>query len=789
MSNNVDMRSLRDILLKYCEKGWFLFPIKRETKRPAIKDNLKSASNDIEQLMQWAEKFPNCNWGVSLAKSGMVAVDIDEKGLDKWGALVVHNGEPQTLKQKSGSGIGSHFVFKAEHGKKYRGKIDDGIDVKHNGYIAIFPSIHERTRFQYKWENEAEPQTPPPWIKALIEKETLAPGKRSPVYKFGSGFYHKIVQQLKEKAFGYNEWLRLGMALHSAFNGSDEGLELYLDLTEGVNFKSGDLEQAKYKWETFKADGGASAGTFVFIARDLGCDIPNPQFENDKELFAKAMTEEEQKDLEETPKWNADKYDRLWTAHIEFLVKELNDQGYATLSGDQEGTIIKTWHDENGLLRVKQISLPNFKTALAPYHLKAYVPGADGVPRPKLIPAADMWIKSSLRKQFTEIVFRPNAPEGALNLWTDIPCVRKGGNVAQFLAFIEDVLCAGDKLKAKYLIQWQAQLVQFPHIKSTVVPVLVGEEGTGKGFFTDGLLRGILKNYYCRIDKAGVIMERFNAEQARKFLTVLDEAAWRGNHALMDLLKSLTGNDTMTVEEKFGGRFTIENFSRYIVTTNNREALMLSTTNRRFLILDVSSKFIQDADYYGNLWKSLEEGGLEAWFDYLMQVDLSDFNPKQFPKEIDTGGLTAKISSHGTVSSFWWNSMFEEPMQLFESKMNCTKPLYFMRKARVYEMFVEFAERTRAWEKGISPEKFWRMSKDLIPRLKTCETRPRFGDGNRERLFELMPYDLAENFCQTLRIAIPESFDDLEVMADPEFTEVPEAQKDRIMNSAKLDFV
>jgi hypothetical protein len=244
----------------------------------------------------------------------------------------------------------------------------------------------------------------------------------------------------------------------------------------------------------------------------------------------------------------------------------------------------------------------------------------------------------------------------------------------------------------------------------------------------------------------------------------------------------------MTVEEKFGGRLTINNFSRYCVTTNNRESLMLSTTNRRFLVLDVSSKFIQDPEYYSRLWNGLENGDSEAFFDHLMSVDLKDFNPKQFPKEIDTGGMTTKISSHGTVGSFWWNSMFEEPLQLFESKMNCTRPLYFMRKARVYELFVEFAERTRAWEKGISPEKFWRISKDLIPRLEKCETRPQFGDGKRERVFELMPYDLAENLCKTLRTAMPQSFDDLEVMAEPDFTVVEEPQQNRIMNASKLDF-
>ena len=71
------MATKRDVLLHYCKRGFHLFPVKKETKRPAIKDNLNKASNDIDQLMEWDKKFPNCNWAISCAKSGLVAVDVD----------------------------------------------------------------------------------------------------------------------------------------------------------------------------------------------------------------------------------------------------------------------------------------------------------------------------------------------------------------------------------------------------------------------------------------------------------------------------------------------------------------------------------------------------------------------------------------------------------------------------------------------------------------------------------------------------------------------------------------
>lgn len=765
-----DLRPLREILDDYCKRGWFLFPVVRDTKRPAIKDNLKSASNDIEQLMQWSTRFPNCNWAVSLSKSGLVAVDIDEKGLDKWAALIIHNPEPETLKAASGSGRGLHYVFKADPATRYRGKLADGIDVKHTGYIVVYPSMHPRTKRQYVWSNTINPVPPPDWINKLIVKTVTQRGQRSPVYKFGSNFYSKIIQELKEKPFGYDEWMRMGMALHSAFQGAEEGLDLFLDLTEGINFKDGDIEAARAKWDSFKADeNGVNAGTFVYVARGLGCVIPNPNFESDKELFAQKMIEEEREALDEAPGWHLDKYGRRFTNHIEFLVNAINEMGFAILAGDQEGTVIKTWHDDNGVLRVKTLDLIRFKTALASYHLQAWIPGADGTPRQKLIPASEMWMKSAGAQSYSQIVFSDKAPEGALNLWSGIPCKRIKGDPQIVLDYIRDTLCGGKEAKAQYLIHWMAHLVQKPHQKCSVVPALIGAEGTGKGLFTDGILRGLLSSYYVRIDKRETIMARFNVEQSRKIATVLDEACYGSDKELVRLLKSLTGNATITVEEKFGGSYTIEHPTRYVVTSNDREAIALGITNRRYLPFDVSSKHLDNANYYARLWDFVKGDGCAVLYDYLLSVDLSAFNPNVFPKHLDDGGKITKIESHGAAGSFWWEVLVENPVPIIESKMNCVKPISFMRKKFVYELFLEWLNKTKHWERGISSQKFWLQSRDLMPILGERDIRPQFNDGTRDRIFVVTPYDLINSYCTTLRTEIPDAFDDLELLAESDF--------------------
>jgi Bifunctional DNA primase/polymerase, N-terminal len=161
-----------DFLKMYSMAGAFLFPFNKKTKKPAIKNNLKDASNDFDQLLRWEEQFDSPNWGISLAKSGWFGVDVDKAhgGLEKWATLIATYGEPKTLHAESG-GSGKHFVFRAQEGVKYKGKIDKGIDIKHNGYIVVQPSIHPKGGV-YLWHSEIfDVQPPPNWLHEIIVKK------------------------------------------------------------------------------------------------------------------------------------------------------------------------------------------------------------------------------------------------------------------------------------------------------------------------------------------------------------------------------------------------------------------------------------------------------------------------------------------------------------------------------------------------------------------------------------------------------------------------------------------
>lgn len=766
----MDQRSLEEILIDYCIDGWFLFPVKSETKMPAIKNNLKEASNDINQLLKWTKKFPNCSWAVSLAKSGLVAVDIDNKngGMEYWDALTATNSEPETLKANSGGG-GLHYVFKAENGKKYRGKIKkanqtrSGIDVKHNGYILIYPSIHPRTENQYLWGNARTPSIAPDWVKTFIERGEVGDAKKLEFHKLEDGFFERIITQLKDKPFGYEEWNKFGMALHS-WDSGDKGLTLFLELTQGVNFQEGDTEKARNKWDSYTKGGGVTGGTLVRLARELGCEIPNPHQWTDKEAFSKI----EQEEMDAAPEWVQDERGRFVSVHSDFVVQSLNSEGYALLVGETEGQLLKSYMNNSNVQCVRLLTMENFKTSTRAYFLKTYKTMASGERRAVLLAASEVWLQSGHKQTYTNIVFKEKGYKTELNLGGPIPFEAIPGDVSLFVFLCEEIIAAGNRVKGQYLIKWIAHIFQRQWEKCFVVPVVIGQQGTGKGLLFEDILGAMLGPYFNKVMTARVFKERFNVEQSKKFFTLIDEATWRGDHEEMGILKGLTGSKKMTVEEKFGGRYALDNPSRYALLSNRKEAVQIEDSNRRFLTFEVSTKYTQKAEFFDKIYDQIQNGQLlNHILDYLLNLDLSGFNPHVFPKEIDSEGIATKLESRGPISQFWWNLLFEEPQKVF------IKGAY-LPKGRLFDLYLEYNKKINHWSRGMSLRRFWDETREVMKCLQAPgrDVRKHLGEEKiYTRVVVASPYELAKELCNTLNIKVPDSFDDLEFISDDDFLE------------------
>jgi len=762
----------RDVLLHYCKRGFYLFPVKKETKRPVIKDNLKQASKDIDQLMAWDEKFPDCNWAISCAKSGVVAVDVDHDhgGMEAWDALINKNGEPDTLKAISGSG-GLHYVFKADKSKKYRGKIQKGIDIKFNGYILVYPSIHERTSKYYKWENfsshASKLSTSPSWLEDLIEKDTRV-GKSDPTFKFGNKYLEKLVNQIKEMELDYEEWMQAGMALHAATNGSLEGLQLYLTLTEGASYSEGDLEKAEAKWDSFSStDNGISQLSLGYIIRKHGGVVPSPSYDAD----IKALKEAKIANLEEEQAVSGfvEKGERLICWKDTEIVNFFNDNGYAFLATGGKTPFMKVTKSPRGALNVSTMNEKALKD-LTDYYYKAAMKDTGADVKVVFTPAYREWAGSRRRKQYDRIVFNPHSKDPReLNLWTGIPTEPLEGEPTMILDFIKKSLCDGDSRKFEWLVDWLAHLVQKPHERTALVPVLIGLQGTGKGILMDGIMAPILGDFYTAVNSAAELMAKFNLKLSKKFLTFIDEATWRGNKTEDGVLKRMIGSPTMTVEEKFGATYDMENYSRYVIASNNMDAVALEVGNRRYVVIETADEGAADASYFDPLGKHIENrDNLRVFLGYLLKRDISSFERYTILKD-NTAGAIAKINTAGPIAMFWDDCFSENPRKIWDE----TKGLHC---GEAYESFLEFANKIKTYEKSITPKSFWARSAKFIPML-PAGSRKRSGK-SRAWFREIFPDDMAADFYSTLEHEKPASFFGAAEFNMELFEEVPKPEED-----------
>src|SRR4051812_32509030 len=83
--------------------------------------------------------------------------------------------------------------------------------------------------------------------------------------------------------------------------------------------------------------------------------------------------------------------------------------------------------------------------------------------------------------------FVPSGPvsDDVVNLWSGFAVEPAQGDVAPFLEFVRDAICAGSADLFDFALAWLTHLVQRPSEKPGTALVLRGAQGTGKSTFAD----------------------------------------------------------------------------------------------------------------------------------------------------------------------------------------------------------------------------------------------------------------------------------------------------------------
>jgi putative DNA primase/helicase len=244
-------------------------------------------------------------------------------------------------------------------------------------------------------------------------------------------------------------------------------------------------------------------------------------------------------------------------------------------------------------------------------------------------------------------------PAKVFNTFRGFGCEPNSGDVSLILQHINDGLCSGDKKASTYFIQWLAHIFQKPAQKPSVAVLMKSAEGTGKGtIFT--LLRKMLGANSHQVNGSYQLTGRFNGVVAGKLLIFADEVDMT-DKGVFDRAKGIISEDTISLELKGIDPEPIPNLARFIFAGNHDRILRAGTRERRFLVLEPSDKMIDKQEYWQALNAQIEKGGAPAFMDYLLNLDITHFNPYKAPTT--QGLISEKLMSLSDPQNFVYSEL------------------------------------------------------------------------------------------------------------------------------------
>ena len=389
---------------------------------------------------------------------------------------------------------------------------------------------------------------------------------------------------------------------------------------------------------------------------------------------------------------------------------------------------------------------------------QAYRVGRDGAVPTNL---GKDWLDWPGKRQYSAMTFKPGqVPDDVYNAWTGFPIEPKQGDWSLMQRLIKDGLCDGNEEHSTWLLDWMATGIQNPCELEGVATVFRGEKGVGKGQFAKWYGR-LFGTHFLHLSNAKHLVGNFNAHLERTLLVFADELIWGGNKQQEGPLKALVTEDTIPIERKGWDVERRRNYTRLLVASNEDWAVPAGVGERRWFVLDVSSKFKGNLKFFEELNRQMEGGGLEAMMYDLSQRKITT-NQRIAPStkalaavallgledvpawlhELLAGGvLPLRGDGEWLLTGVRWTA--EEPTDGGMPKGHAAAHRgwpYAVTKDVLYESFVNYSSQHQRYGRTRDRGSFFKRLFQLLPSAK--EIRPRV-DGNPTRMVELPPLDEA----------------------------------------------
>ncbi|MGE0289665.1 MAG: DUF5906 domain-containing protein [Bradyrhizobium sp.] len=232
-----------------------------------------------------------------------------------------------------------------------------------------------------------------------------------------------------------------------------------------------------------------------------------------------------------------------------------------------------------------------------------------------------------------EVGFDPTQrdPGVRLNTWRGWPLTPKQGNCERLLE-LGEYLCGGEGRGHdiwQWVLRWIAYPLQNPGAKMASAIIMHGPQGSGKSTLWRAVSK-IYGDYATVLDQRG-IEDKFNSDWAdSKLFIQAEEVVTRAEMwHIKNELKELVTGEWIRVNPKNIAAYRQRNQVNIVYLSNENQPLPIDNDDRRHCVIWTPGELSEA--FYDEINIELEQGGIAAFYDYLLKLDLTGFHPKKRP--------------------------------------------------------------------------------------------------------------------------------------------------------------
>ncbi len=211
------------------------------------------------------------------------------------------------------------------------------------------------------------------------------------------------------------------------------------------------------------------------------------------------------------------------------------------------------------------------------------------------------------------------------NLWSGWPTTPKKGECDEILGLVW-YMCNGEESGPsmyKWLLKWLAYPIQNPGSKMKTTVVVHGPQGAGKNLIFETVM-AIYGRYGRTIDQSA-IEDKFNDWASGKLFLIADEVVARSDlYHVKNKLKAFITGDWIRINPKNMAAYEEKNHVNLVFLSNETMPVVLEDDDRRHAVIWTPEKLSKQ--YYKDIANEIDNGGIAALHDYLLNLDMGDFN-------------------------------------------------------------------------------------------------------------------------------------------------------------------